>query len=39
MSEDDYRKYIIETVKKIENVKYLKRILKYVTKCFVKPGK
>lgn len=37
MSVEEYKQCIIEAVKKIDNMKYLNRILNYVAKYFVKP--
>jgi len=36
MNKDEYKKYIIETVSKIDNIDHLNRILNYVMKYFVK---
>lgn len=38
MSREEYRKYIINAVNKIDNIKYLNRILNYVMKYLVKSG-
>lgn len=39
MNKEEYKQYIIDAVKKIDNVKYLNRILNYVMKYLVKSGK
>ena len=39
MSKEEYRQYIIDVVKKIDDIKYLNRILNYVMKYLVKSGK
>ena len=39
MSTEEYRQYIIDAVKKIDDIKYLNRILNYVMKYLVKSGK
>lgn len=36
MSREEYRKHIINAVNKIDNIKYLNRILNYVMKYLVK---
>ena len=39
MSKEEYRQYIIDAVKEIDDIKYLNRILNYVMKYLVKSGK
>lgn len=39
MNKEEYKQYIIDAVKKIDNVKYLNRILNYVMKYLAKSGK
>lgn len=39
MDKDEYKQYIIQAVEKINDVKYLNRILNYVMKYLVKSGK
>ncbi len=39
MNKEEYKQYIIDTVKKIDDIKYLNRILNYVMKYLVKSGK
>lgn len=39
MSKEEYRQYIIDAVKIIDDIKYLNRILNYVMKYLVKSGK
>lgn len=39
MSKEEYSQYIIDAVKKIDDIKYLNRILNYVMKYLVKSGK
>lgn len=36
MTEQEYKKYIIEMVNRIDDVKFLNRILNYVQKYFVR---
>ncbi len=40
MNKEEYKQYIIDTVKKIDDIEYLNRILNYVMKYLVrKSGK
>lgn len=39
MNKEEYKQYIIDAVKKIDDIKYLNRILNYVMKYLVKSGK
>lgn len=39
MSKEEYMQYIIDAVKKIDDIKYLNRILNYVMKYLAKSGK
>lgn len=36
MNKEKYKKYIIEMVQKINNVKYLERIYNYIHKFYIK---
>lgn len=39
MSNEEYKQYIIEAVKKIDNIEFLNRILNYAMKYLAKSGK
>lgn len=39
MSKEEYKQYIIDAVKKIDDIRYLNRILNYVMKHLAKSGK
>lgn len=39
MDKDEYKQYIIQAVEKINDVKYLNRILNYAMKYLAKSGK
>lgn len=39
MSKGEYKQYIIDAVQKIDDIKYLNRILNYVMKYLAKSGK
>ena len=39
MSKEEYKQYIIDAVQKIDDIKYLNRILNYVMKYLAKSGK
>ncbi len=39
MNKDECKQYIIEAVKKIDDIEFLNRILNYVMKYLVKSGK
>ena len=39
MNKEEYKQYIIDAVKKINDIRYLNRILNYVMKYLAKSGK
>lgn len=39
MNKEEYKQYIINTVKQIDDIKYLNRILNYVMKYLTRSGK
>ena len=39
MNKEEYKQYIIDAVKKIDDIKYLNSILNYVMKYLAKSGK
>lgn len=39
MNKEEYKQYIIDAVKQIDDIKYLNRILNYVMKYLARSGK